>query len=374
MDQTLKWKDFPMPQNDLYDKLADLFNQIGFGSRKSPELINLLKSLFNEQEAQIALNLSPFAPEPPVKVAERLGKDPDGIAETLDCMADKGLIYASKKGDENWFKTIQLVPGIFELQFMKGEVTDRAIELAKLFDAYAHAGAREQSQQPVPPSDKLPVNFARVIPIEKSVSSDTTVFPYEEIAKYIDAAKDITVSVCYCRHEKRLLDKGCNFPDDVCLQLGSFSRFVEERGFGRRISKEEAHEIIKKSADAGLIHTASNTMDGIDFICNCCTCCCGILRGVSQFNLPVRTVSSNYEVKIDGELCSACGECVTKCQMAAVSLENESPEINLERCIGCGVCVHHCPTGALTLAPRTDFIKPPANFRELVQKQADSRK
>jgi ferredoxin len=363
-----------MSQNDLYDKLADLFNQIGFGSRKSPELINLLQSLFNEEEALIALNLSPFAPEPPAKVAERLGEDSGKIAATLNKMADKGLIYASKKAGENWFKTIQLVPGIFELQFMKGEVNDRAIELARLFDAYAEAGAREQKTQPPPPPDRLPVNFARVIPIEKTVSSDTTVYPYEEIAKYIDAAKDVTVSVCYCRHEKRLLGKGCEFPDDVCLQLGSFSRFVEERGFGRRISKEEAHDIIKKSADAGLIHTASNTAEGIDFICNCCTCCCGILRGVSHFNLPVRTVSSNYEVEIHPELCSTCGECVKKCQMGAVSLDKDFPEISLERCIGCGVCVHHCPSGALILAQRADFITPPANFKELVQKQSDSRK
>ena len=49
----------------LYDRLADIFNMIGFGSRKSPELEALLKSLFNEEEANLAVNLSPMAPEAP---------------------------------------------------------------------------------------------------------------------------------------------------------------------------------------------------------------------------------------------------------------------------------------------------------------------
>ena len=366
-------KEVHMIEKELYDKLADLFNQIGFGSRKSPELIALLKSLFNPEEAEIALNLSPFAPESPVDVAGRMGKDPDRIAGMLDQMADKGLIYASRRAGQDRFKTIQLVPGIFELQFMKGQVNDRAIELARLFDAYAEAGASEPPRE-FKPGEKLPVNFARVIPIEKSFSPGIAVYPYEELAQYIDAADDITVSTCYCRHEKSLLDKGCEFPDDVCLQLGSFSRFVEERGFGRRITRAEAHAIILKSADAGLIHTASNTREGIDFICNCCTCCCGILRGVSKMNLPVRTVSSNYEAKVDPELCTSCGQCVEKCQMDAVRIEAEAAEINLSRCIGCGVCVHFCPGNALTLVSRTESILPPENFKELIRLQAQSGK
>ena len=48
--------------DELYDRLADIFNMIGYGSRKSPELKNLLKSLFNEEEANLAANLSPLAP------------------------------------------------------------------------------------------------------------------------------------------------------------------------------------------------------------------------------------------------------------------------------------------------------------------------
>ena len=357
----------------LYEKLAEIFNQIGFGNRISPELINLLKALFNEEEAQVAVNLSPFVPEPSSEVAKRMNEAPDKIDKILDTMANKGLIYSSKRDGKNWYKTIQLVPGIFELQFMKGEFNDRAKELAHLFDAYANSSTPKPVETDLP-VEELPVNFARVIPIEKSFSTEISVHPYEEISSYIDAADHITVSTCYCRHEKRLLDKGCDFPDDVCLQLGPFSRFVVERGFGQAISKQEAHAIIKKSADAGLIHTASNTKDGIDFICNCCTCCCGILRGVSKFNMPVRTLSSNYEARVDEEQCTACGECVEKCQMDAVFLEADIAEIDLSRCIGCGVCVHLCPSQAMSLKSRSEFVEPPGNFKDLLQKQIASRK
>jgi electron transport complex protein RnfB len=354
--------------DELYDELSDLFNRIGFGGRKGPEMIALLSSLFNEDEARTALNLSPFAPESPQQVAERMGEDPETMARRLDEMADKGLIYCSTRGDEKWYKTIQLVPGIFELQFMKGEVNERAKELARLFDALHNAPAREEEGEARPASGQG-VHFARVIPIEKSVTTEIDVFPFEEAKKYVDEADTITVSVCYCRHEHRLLDRGCEYPDDVCLQFGSFAKFVKERGFGREITRDEAQEILKKSADAGLVHTSSNTREQIDFICNCCTCCCGILAGVSRYGAPVRTVSSNYEITIDPDECTACGECVERCQMDAISLEGDAAELNLERCIGCGVCVYHCPGEALSLVARSDFVEPPRSFRELIQKQ-----
>jgi ferredoxin/DNA-binding MarR family transcriptional regulator len=356
---------------DLYDKLADIFNLIGYGSRKSPELKTLLQSLFNEEEVLLAVNLSPMAPEPPARLAERIGQDPEKVSRLLDGMADKGLIYSSRRGEKNWYKLIQLVPGIFELQFMKGEVSDRARELAGLFDAYFHA--RTAKSESLAPSSAEAVHFARVIPIEKTLTHTLNVFPFEVASKYVREASFITVSICYCRHEKRLLDHGCQYPDDVCLQLGPFAEFVKERGFGKEISQAEALEILKRSAEAGLIHTSSNTQERIDFICNCCTCCCGILQGVSHFQAPVRTVSSNYQAAVRAESCTGCGECLERCQMKAVSLEDDISVIDLERCIGCGVCVYHCPAGALTLEARPDFVEPPKNFRELIAQQAAAK-
>lgn len=355
----------------LYDRLADIFNLIGFGSHKSPELETLLKALFNEEEARLAVHLSPLAPEPPQALAERINADPQRTSEVLDRMADKGLIYATLKNGEPRYKLIQLVPGIFELQFMKGEVTPRAKELARLFDAYFHARTSDPGGTAALSRDGI--HFARVIPIEKTLTPGLKVFPFEVAGKYIREAQVITVSVCYCRHEKRLLDRGCAYPDDVCLQLGPFAEFVRDRGFGREISREEALAILKRSADAGLIHTSSNTQERIDFICNCCTCCCGILQGVSRFNAPVRTVSSNYQAVVDKDRCSACGECVERCQMQAMALDHETAVVNLNRCIGCGVCVYHCPTGALALESRPDPVLPPRTFRDLISLQAAAK-
>jgi Pyruvate/2-oxoacid:ferredoxin oxidoreductase delta subunit len=255
---------------------------------------------------------------------------------------------------------------------MKGEVSERAKKLARAFDAYFNVLAPKDGEKnpfPVEPGN----HFARVIPIEQTVAADLKVFAFEEARKYIDEADAITVSTCYCRHERRLLGHGCEFPDDVCLQFGPFAKFVSERGFGREITREEAHEVLKKSAAAGLIATSSNTRDRIDFICNCCACCCGILRGVSKFNAPVRSISSNYEAVIDSDACIGCGECVERCQMGAITLDDDTARLDVERCIGCGVCAYHCSANAISLVSRSDFLEPPRSFRELMMRQAAAR-
>jgi len=354
--------------SELYKELAELFIRIGFGGRHCPELYALLESLFTEEEARIALNLSPFGPEPPEKTAERLGEDPEKIARLLDEMADKGLIYCSQKGDIKWYKTLQLVPGIFELQFMKGEYTPRAMELARLFDAYHQAsrGLVEKKREPA----KRTLSFARVIPIEESINPETNIFSYEEVERYINQTDTITLSSCYCRHEHRLLDRGCQYPDDVCLQFGPFARFVRERGFGREITKAEAREVMKRSADAGLIATSSNTRERIDFICNCCTCCCGVLRSVKITGAPVRSVSSNFQARVEPESCIGCGECEERCQMEAITMEDDTAHVDPERCLGCGVCIRACPNEALALVRREDTEDPPRSFGELIERQA----
>ena len=355
----------------LYVDLAEMYRQIGFGGRHCQELYDLLASLFNEEEARLALNLSPFGPEAPEKLAERLEADPVEVAETLNEMADKGLIYCSHRGTDKWYKTIQLVPGIFELQFMKGEVTPRAKELARLFDAYFHAGRAEAEEKPAEEKPKGPgVHFARVIPIDESIAPEIQVFPYEDAKNYIDKASTITVSVCYCRHEKRLLDQGCEYPDDVCLQFGSFAGFVKERGFGREITKEEAHEIMKRSSEAGLIATSSNTRDKIDFICNCCTCCCGILRSVTEMGMPAESLSSNYLALVDEDTCTGCEECLDRCQMDAIIMEDVTAQIDVNRCVGCGVCIPTCDSESISLIQRSEVKQPPKNFSELVTMQA----
>lgn len=161
--------------DELYDRLADIFNLIGYGSRRSPELEALLKALFTEEEARLAVNLSPMMPEAPGKLAGRLGLDAGHVAHMLDNMADKGLIYSSTRNGEKWYKLIQLVPGIFELQFMKGEVTERGKELARLFDAYFHARMPQEKADARPGEGKrfnlLPADL-RIEAGEKSSCAD----------------------------------------------------------------------------------------------------------------------------------------------------------------------------------------------------------
>ena len=83
---------------------------------------------------------------------------------------------------------------------MKGEFTPRAKELAGLFDAYFHA-RWQQTESTLSPSGES-LHFARVIPIEKTITPTMNVFPFEVASKYVQEAQVITVSVCYCRHEK----------------------------------------------------------------------------------------------------------------------------------------------------------------------------
>ncbi|WP_235837283.1 ATP-binding protein [Carboxydothermus islandicus] len=58
-------------------------------------------------------------------------------------------------------------------------------------------------------------------------------------------------------------------------------------------------------------------------------------------------------VKINEELCTGCGKCVTPCVEGAIEIVNGKAKVLREElCDGAGFCLAVCPTGALTIEER----------------------
>ena len=346
----------------VYEKLADKLSSLGgsIPAVKCREFFALTEELFTPEEAELAIKMPPNTVS-----ADILAKDIDGDAKEveslLETMIDKGLVLSRDHDEVRIYSLMVLVPGIFEMQFMKGEVNDRTRKLARLFEDYFNAVMQPSAAAP---TGFAAFPFARVIPVEEEIPAGVEIHPYDRVSEYISQADYIAVSICYCRHHGELLGNPCDKPKDVCMSFGPNAKFLDERGFGRRVSREEALDILDRSEEAGLVHCSSNIGKYIDFICNCCGCHCGILQSIKNAAIPSMAAVSSFIMTVDEDKCTGCEACVDVCQMDALTMEGDTVVRSRERCIGCGICMSVCPTDALKLEPREGAPVPPLNRQE----------
>jgi Na+-translocating ferredoxin:NAD+ oxidoreductase subunit B len=83
--------------------------------------------------------------------------------------------------------------------------------------------------------------------------------------------------------------------------------------------------------------------------------------------------TSNYYADKDDHTCNDCFTCVDRCNVHAITFENEFTVINREKCIGCGLCASSCPTGSITMVHKSPAEAPPIFTREMEMLQAMSR-
>jgi len=156
------------------------------------------------------------------------------------------------------------------------------------------------------------------------------------------------------------------------MAFGPNAKYVADRGFGRKVSREEAMNILNEIEKQGLVHVSSNTSKYIDFMCNCCACHCGVLKSFAESNAPSMAVISNFELVIEKENCIGCDLCVDKCPVKALSVKAELVKVDRLRCIGCGVCNIACISGALSMKRRGDDLEPPIDRKALGERIMDS--
>ena len=144
----------------------------------------------------------------------------------------------------------------------------------------------------------------------------------------------------------------------------------------RAVTKEQALQVLRQAEEAGLVHTTMNHQAPANYICNCCACCCGVLRGLTEFGKPAAVANSGFQSTVDAALCTGCGACTERCPTHAVTVRDDVAMVQVQRCIGCGLCVVACPSGALSLAPhpQSERVAPPVDMADwLVRVRGSSR-
>ena len=351
--------------DNVYERLTDNLMQIGGAVPvyKCEEFTALIEALFTPEEAELAAAL-PLDIQPLEAISRHVDRPVDAIEPLLERMTDKALVFHRVRKGIPEYRLMAVLPGFFEFQFMKGGTTEYDHKMARLFKNYFEKMAEMTKGANLELLKKI-TPFSRVIPVEKEVAGGSRIQPYEIVSEYIRNSEHISVSTCYCRHFGELLGDPCDRPKENCMAFGPNAKFVQERGYGRLVSKEEALKVLDDAEKAGLVHMSSNTSKYIDFICNCCPCHCGIVKSLQDLHMPSIGAVSGFRLKIDEEACIGCGDCVERCPTKALAVEDEVVRVDLRRCIGCGLCSSACPSEALSMERREDASAPPWDNRAL---------
>ena len=338
--------------NDIYERLRGFLDTLPTGFPTTPTGVELriLKKLFTPEEAELTMNLR-SEPEELSQIAARLGKKESELAAKLEDMAQKGLIFRVRQGDQVKYQAFQFMIGIYEFQLKSLDS-----EFSQMFEEYLPYFGMSLGP--------IKTKQLRVIPVESAVKALPGVAPYNKIRELVKQQNLISVAECICRKEQKLLGKECNRPKETCLGFGKFARFYIDNKLGRLITADEAMKILDLAEESGLVLSPTNAQE-LESICCCCSCCCPILKAVKLLPKSKYVVSSYYQAKIDPDLCSDCGLCIERCQVDAIKEEDGHSEIKDEKCIGCGLCVTTCPQEAISLMARPGMEAPPKDIGEI---------
>jgi Pyruvate/2-oxoacid:ferredoxin oxidoreductase delta subunit len=348
-------------KNEIYDKLEEKYRLVG-----DAHFREVLETLMTPEEGKLVLELS--TPMTPVELAGKLNMDEKTLAQKMDNLSRRGLLFRGKEQYMAWRDAHQLNARVM---FCADEyIPPKFLELRKTDQRYSESPYAEINNF-VKIYERTGKPLVRVIPDRLAILASPKIKPeqvlwYEDMAELLKRAEIIGVVDCDCRR----IYQRCDKPLQTCLHFGK--NIIEyEKGRGGRmriISYKEALELSDIAERAGLVHeTPGNNASLSGVICNCCTDCFSTFEpAIHDGKLRQVADPSRYRAIIDLDLCKGCQTCVERCLFDAIEMvpvpnsKKKKAQIDAEKCMGCGACLLGCQAKALTfeLVRPPDFIPP----------------
>jgi len=345
-----------------YKRLAEKLDALpnGFPATEDGAELRLLAHLFTPEEAELASQLR-LTRETVAEIAARVGGEAKALRKQLKGMARRGLISAGRADHGLGYAIMPFAVGFYEAQ-----VATMDAEFARLFEDYY--------QQAFGPTLAVGPKIHRVLPVHKSLDADVEVFPFESVADIVANTKAWGVLDCICRKQKALIGEPCEHPVEMCMILSDTPGAFDGSPEVRALTQQGALDTLHQAAEAGLVHSVTNSQEGLWYVCNCCTCSCAILRGMADLGVANVIARSAFVNQVDEEACVACGLCVESCPFDALSVD-DAARVDQVRCVGCGVCTLVCPEGVLSLVrrPEDEVLAPPVTEEDWRAERAAAR-
>ena len=372
-----------------YAALAERLNRFPQGAPPSDLLYRILGILFSEREARLVAQL-PIRPFDAPKAAAIWGVPVAEARTVLDGLASRAVLLDMETPDGPVYILPPPMAGFFEFSMMRvrGDIdqellgrlfyeyitveddfilalfTNGETQLGRVFvneEALDDAAGRPRRGSPAPG-----VVVTGGLPGDGALH----VLDQERASEVVATATHMGVGTCYCRHKARHVGKACAAPMEICMTFGGTADALIRHGYARRVDVAEGMDLLAAACGNGLVQFGENVQRDVNFICNCCGCCCEAMIAQRRFGSlhPIHT--TNFIAAVDGPRCNGCGKCVDACPVAAMTLVSANDpakprrrraELVGEMCLGCGVCTRVCPTDGLALQPRPARVVTPVD-------------
>jgi ferredoxin len=256
--------------------------------------------------------------------------------------------------------------GFFEFSMMRVRQDIDQKVLAELF--YQYLNVEEDFIREL--FTRGETQLGRVFVHEPALSPSLTVLDYERASEVIRTAGHRAVGTCYCRHKMHHLGRACDAPMEICMTFNSTADSLIRHGIARSIDEREGMDLLQAAYGSNLVQFGENVREEVNFICNCCGCCCEAMLAARRFGMLAPVHTTNFLPAIDQGVCNGCGKCVDVCAVEALGLvsagdphkkRKRKAQVNEDLCLGCGVCSRNCPEDAIALRARPERVITPLN-------------
>ena len=350
-----------------YTELVERLNRFPQGAPPSDTLYKILQVLFSEKEAQLVA-LLPIQPFSAQKAARIWKMDLAAARKVLDDLSSRAILVDVERDGEMVYTLPPPMAGFFEFSMMRlrGDVDQKV--LGELY--YQYMNVEDEFIRTLFVNGET--QLGRVYVHEPALSPDNAlhVLDYERASQVIQTASHRGIGVCYCRHKMEHVGRACDAPMNICMTFNTTAESLTRHGYARLVDASEGMDLLQQAYENNLVQFGENVREGVNFICNCCGCCCEALIAARKFGIlnPVHT--TNFLPVVDEGQCSGCGKCATACPVEAMTLvsandphrpNRKKAKLDEEICLGCGVCVRACPQKGLSLRSRAERVITPIN-------------
>ncbi len=350
-----------------YSALIDRLNRFPQGAPPSETLYKILNILFSEKEAQLVA-LLPIKPFTAREAARIWQVDLLEARKVLDGLAGRAILVDAEQNGETSYTLPPPMAGFFEFSMMRlrGDIDQKV--LGELF--YQYMNVEEDFIRSLFTNGETQLGRTFVNEQVLTTENSLHVLDYERSSEVIRTATHRGIGVCYCRHKMVHMERACKAPMDICMTFNGSADSLIRHGFARAVDIQEGLDLLQQAVENNLVQFGENVRQGVNFICNCCGCCCEAMIAQRRFGLlhPVHT--TNFIAQISEMDCNGCGKCVAACPVEAMTLvsandahhpNRKKAKLDEEMCLGCGVCVRSCSSRSISLKSRPERVLTPLN-------------